>query len=188
MCSRYSIGENVRRWLARYGWKQPLSKGDVRPQDCTPVLSAHGKSFSIVPMRWGMKNPKTGALVINAREETAAAKPMFSASLAHCRCILPAERFYEWDAGKQKVTFQPPAGGLLYLCGLYRLDENIPHFVILTKPANEVMQPVHDRMPVMVREEDIDAWLSDSSRTKDLLESEVPLERIQAVEELSLFS
>ncbi|WP_295256566.1 hypothetical protein [Selenomonas sp.] len=43
-------------------------------------------------------------------------------------------------------------------------------------------------MPVMVREEDIDAWLLDASRTKDLLESEVPLERIQAVEEFSLFS
>ena len=68
------------------------------------------------------------------------------------------------------------------------MDEDVPHFVILTKPANDIMQPVHDRMPVMVREEDIDAWLLDASRTKDLLESEVPLERIQAVEELSLFS
>ena len=67
------------------------------------------------------------------------------------------------------------------------MDEDVPHFVILTKPANAVMQPVHDRMPVMVREEDIDAWLLDASRTKDLLESEVPLERIQAVEEFSLF-
>ena len=68
------------------------------------------------------------------------------------------------------------------------MDEDVPHFVSLTKPANAVMQPVHDRMPVMVREEDIDAWLLDASRTKDLLESEVPLERIQAVEEFSLFS
>ena len=135
-----------------------------------------------------MKNTKTGALVINAREETATAKPMFSASLASRRCILPAERFYEWDAGKQKVTFQPPEGGLLYLCGLYRMDENIPNFVILTKPANAVMQPVHDRMPAMVREEDIDAWLLDASCTKELIESEVPLECIQAVEEFSLFS
>ena len=67
------------------------------------------------------------------------------------------------------------------------MDEDVPHFVSLTKPANAVMQPVHDRMPVMVREEDIDAWLLDASRTKDLLESEVPLERIQAVEEFSLF-
>ena len=187
MCSRYNIGKNVRRWLARYGWNQSLSVGDVRPQDCAPVLSARGKNLLVVPMRWGMKNPKTGALVINAREETAAAKPMFSASLRSRRCVLPAERFYEWDTEKQKVTFQPPAGGLLYLCGLYRMDEDVPHFVILTKPANDIMQPVHDRMPVMVREEDIDACLLDASRTKDLLESEVPLERIQAVEEFSLF-
>ena len=68
------------------------------------------------------------------------------------------------------------------------MDENIPNFVILTKPANAVMQPVHDRMPVMVREEDIDAWLLDASCTKELIESEVPLECIQAVEEFSLFS
>ena len=108
MCSRYNIGKNVRRWLARYGWNQSLSVGDVRPQDCAPVLSARSKNLLVVPMRWGMKNPKTGALVIH--------------------------------------------------------------------------------MPVMVREEDIDAWLLDANRTKDLLESEVPLERIQAVEEFSLFS
>lgn len=187
MCSRYHIGENGIRWLARYGWKEPLAAGDVRPQDSAPVLVARSGRFSVAWMRWGMKHPETGGLVINAREETAAARPMFSAGLANCRCILPADQFYEWDAGKQKVTFRPPGNGLLYLCGLYRREEDGAHFVILTKPADAVMKPVHDRMPVMVEEKDLGAWLADASRTSSLPQSEVPLERIQPVEEFSLF-
>ena len=187
MCSRYGIGENVRAWLERYGWNASMATCDIHPQDMAPVLVARGRMLRAVPMAWGMRNPKAGTLVINAREETAAQKPMFSESLRTCRCILPADRFYEWDAGKQKVTFTPAKGELLYLCGLYRLEENTPHFVILTKPANDVMQPVHDRMPVMVTEDDVADWLMDAAQTQRLLESDVPIRRSAMAEELSLF-
>jgi len=187
MCSRYGIGEHVGTWLETYGWSQPLPARDIRPQDLAPVLIARGRTLLALPMRWGMQNPKTGMLVINAREETAAQKPMFSESLRSRRCILPAAKFYEWDAAKQKVTFSPAAGGLLYLCGLYRMEGDGPHFVILTKPAGELMQPVHDRMPVMVAEDDVEAWLTDAAQAMNLLESEVPLRRSPIVEEISLF-
>lgn len=187
MCSRYGVGETVRAWLERYGWNAPLSTCDIHPQDMAPVLVTRGRTFRAVPMVWGMRNPKTGTLIINAREETAAQKPMFSESLQKRRCILLANRFYEWDAGKQKITFTPAKDGVLYLCGLYRLEEDTPHFVILTKPANDVMQPVHDRMPVMVAEDDAEDWLVDAAQAQRLLESDVPLRRSAIVEELSLF-
>lgn len=187
MCSRYAIGEHAGAWLAKYGWGHPLSANDIHPQDLAPVLVAHGRMLQALPMCWGMQNPRSGTLVINAREETAAQKPMFSESLRSRRCILPATKFYEWDAAKQRVTFSPVAGGRLYLCGLYRMEESCPHFVILTKPANERMQPIHDRMPVIVAEDDVELWLTDAERAMDLLESEVPLQRSPIVEELSLF-
>lgn len=187
MCSRYGIGKHVGAWLAAYGWSHPLSVCDIHPQDLAPVLIARGRTLLALPMRWGMQNPRLGMLVINAREETAAQKPMFSESLRSRRCILPATKFYEWDAVKQRVTFSPEAGGLLYLCDLYRMEEDGPHFVILTKPADELMQPVHDRMPVMVAKDDIDAWLMDAAQAMNLLESEVPLQRSPIVEEISLF-
>ena len=187
MCSRYGIGEHIGAWLAKYGWRQPLSVGDIHPQDIAPVLVARGRTIQALPMCWGMQNPKSGALVINARKETAAQKPRLSESLRGRRCILPATKFYEWDATKQRVTFSPVAGGLLYLCGLYCMEEGNPHFVILTKPANELMQSIHDRMPVMVAKNDIESWLTDAARAMDLLESEVPLRRSPIVEELSLF-
>lgn len=89
--------------------------------------------------------------------------------------------------GKATSDIFPVAGGFLYLCGLYRMEEGVPHFVILTKPASEIMQPVHDRMPVMVAENDIEPWLTDAAQAMDLLESEVPLRRSPIVEEFSLF-
>ena len=107
MCSRYGIGENIGTWLSKYGWHQTLSANDIHPQDFAPVLVAHGRTLRAFPMRWGMQNPRSGTLVINARKETAAQKPMFSESLRSRRCILPATKFYEWDAAKQLVTFSP---------------------------------------------------------------------------------
>ena len=187
MCSRYEIGDRVQRFLIPYGWNQQLRAGDVHPQEKAPVLTRDSGRISACPMAWGMTHPNTGKLIINAREETAAEKPMFSRSLRTQRCILPAEKFYEWDADKHKITFSAADNGLLYLCGIYRFEDTIPHFVILTKAADDVMRPVHDRMSAMIREKDIDEWLLDDRRVQDLLKSDVRLVRHQPVEEFSLF-
>ncbi len=134
--------------------------------------------LSVSPMVWGMKNPKCGQLVINAREESVADKAMFSRILRTQRCILPAEQFYEWDADKHKVMFHAVDGALLYLCGIYRYEGAIPHFVILTKSADSIMEPVHDRMPVMVGAQDVRVWLFDARRTQELIASNVHLNGI----------
>lgn len=188
MCSRYSIGERVYAWLRRYGWNQPVVAGDVCPQETTPALAIRDRGFTVIPMKWGMRNPQTRSLVINARQETAAQKPMFSRSLKRCRCVLPAEQFYEWDARRQKTTFRSVDHSLLFLCGLYRAEtDGTNAFVILTKEANDVMRPVHDRMPVMIREEKIRDWLTDESLARDLLTSEVTLTCSRPLEQMSLF-
>ncbi|MBQ1876894.1 MAG: SOS response-associated peptidase family protein [Selenomonas sp.] len=138
MCSRYGISERVEQYISSYGWNRQLIAGDVRPQDMAPVLARQGNMVAALPMAWGMHNPKTGQLIINAREESAAGKAMFSRSLRTQRCILPAEKFYEWDAAGHKVTFQREDDSLLHLCGIYRYEGAVPCFVILTKAADSM--------------------------------------------------
>lgn len=188
MCSRFGTGKAAQEWIRKYGWSSPTTDGDCSPNDTVPALISQGGRIIAVPMMWGMENPKNHSLIINARIETADQKAMFSDSLLRRRCILPAEKFYEWNAEKRKATFCPAGNdSLLFLCGIYTWDGATPRFVILTKEADEVMKPVHDRMPVMVKEKDISRWLTDYMAMMDISKKGVPLNRIEKFEQLSLF-
>ena len=188
MCSRFGAGKAVQNFIRKYGWSSPISGRDCSPHDAVPALISQEGRIIVVPMVWGMENPKNHSLIINARIETADQKAMFSGSLRRRRCILPAEKFYEWDAEKRKATFCPAGNdSLLFLCGIYTWDGATPRFVILTKEANEVMKLVHDRMPVMVEEKDIGRWLTDFTAVTDISRKDVPLKRDDAFEQLSLF-
>ena len=188
MCSRFGTGNAVQNFIRRYGWSSPTLGRDCSPHDTVPVLISQEGRILAMPMVWGMENPKNHSLIINARIETADQKAMFSNSLRRRRCILPAEKFYEWDAEKRKATFCPAEDNyLLFLCGIYTWDGATPRFVILTKEADEIMKPVHDRMPMMVKEKDIGRWLTDYIAIMDISKIGVPLRRIEAFEQMSLF-
>ncbi|MGI6736380.1 MAG: SOS response-associated peptidase [Anaerovoracaceae bacterium] len=123
-------------------------------------------------------------LVINARAETAASRPMFRESLRQRRCIVPASRFYEWDAAKNKVTFWLPENPVLFLAGLYRAGR----FVILTTEANDSVRPVHDRMPLHIPPHSLNDWLRSAEAADSLLRRPQPqLRHAQEEEQLSLF-
>jgi putative SOS response-associated peptidase YedK len=131
--------------------------------------------------RWGLvpasaKAVGDGPLMINARSETVADKPVFARLLARHRCIVPVEGFYEWrraggtgnttkirSTGKKKPFFVHPPDGLYAFAGLWdiwrRDEEIVPNLTILTTAANAPMQAVHDRMPVILPEETWDDWL-----------------------------
>ncbi|MDD6155057.1 MAG: SOS response-associated peptidase family protein [Eubacteriales bacterium] len=156
---------------------------------------------------------KAGAgrrLLINARAETAMDKPTFSDSVKKRRCAIPATTFYEWDAKKNKVTFSLELAHTIFLAGFYRLvprrkptgseggcqfedgsrgllDIN-KEFVILTTAANESMAPVHDRMPLILPEENIRDWIFKPELTAEFLAASDPeLKRSREFEQLSLF-
>jgi putative SOS response-associated peptidase YedK len=130
-------------------------------------------------MRFGLlasflRRRPAGAPVINARSETAWDKPMFRASLARRRCIIPADGFYEWrgQAGdKQPYFIHAHAGGPIAMAGLWDIwrdpaapqDEAIESAAILTCPANDVLRPLHDRMPVILAPKDWPVWLDPHS-------------------------
>ena len=111
-------------------------------------------------MKWGFSREKK--LVFNARSETAGQLSFFSDSFLRRRCIIPAAGYFEWDHREKKppkYRFSPINGDVLYLAGLYRFEEGRPVFTVLTRPAAPMLRCFHDRMPVLLHEEELQAWL-----------------------------
>ena len=141
------------------------------------ALNRAGKK-TVFPMKWGFSIPKTGTgsrLLINARVETAAQKSAFREAWAAHRCIVPASWYFEWehdDAGKAtktKYAIRPQRQSLTWLCGLYRLEQGLPVFVILTREPSEDIRFIHDRMPLMLPREQVDAWISPREKPESIL-------------------
>ncbi|HLS90021.1 MAG TPA: SOS response-associated peptidase [Limnochordia bacterium] len=125
-------------------------------------------------LKWGLvppwaKDPSIGSRMINARSETVAEKPSFRRAFDRRRCIIPADGFYEWRKdGKVKIPmlFRLRGGRPFAFAGLWEAwrprsgkGETLFTCTILTTAANELVQPVHDRMPVILPKEAIDLWL-----------------------------
>ncbi len=129
-------------------------------------------SRECVEMRWGLvprwaKDPAIGAKMINARAETIADKPSFRTAFRHHRCLIPADGFYEWRAtasGKQPVHVGSPDGAPFGFAGLFErwlaADGTVlDTCTILTTNANELLRPIHERMPVIVAPAHYARWL-----------------------------
>ena len=114
------------------------------------------------------EDPSIGNKLNNARGETVAEKPAFRSSFAKHRCLIPASGFYEWQpvAGRKQPYYIRPADpdGFFAFAGLLAAwtppaGETIVSTCIITTGPNEVMAPIHDRMPVILPPEQFDAWL-----------------------------
>ncbi|MCS6881386.1 MAG: SOS response-associated peptidase [Oscillochloridaceae bacterium] len=125
--------------------------------------------------RWGLipswsKDGSAAARMINARAETVAEKPAFRAAFRQRRCLIPADGFYEWQArprGKQAYYARLATGKLFAMAGLWEHWQApdgawIQSCTILTTTANELLQPLHDRMPVILAPEHYPLWLDPS--------------------------
>ena len=189
MCGRYSADDKVNDWIAEYcslPSESVLRVGDIRPGERAPVIVAGKSKPLIVPMTWGIQG--NGSLIINARKETLWDKPTFRHLIEHRRCILPASCFYEWDSGKHKAALYGKDCDILFLAGIYQADADVGRFVIITEPANKIVKPIHDRMPVRIPEKFIDEWLSNTEQTREILGmASTPLRREQAVEQMTLW-
>ncbi len=167
-----------------------LREGDVHPGDKATVIIKGSNGLFAGDMRFGMNgsrntaDTKAPALLINARAESVREKKSFAESVAERRCVIPAKKFYEWDRDKNKAEFSPVKEKSVYLAGIYRDCD----FVILTTAANGSMKPVHDRMPLTLRRDQIEPWLTDAEKTDEIL-SQTPeeLSVYREFEQLSLF-
>lgn len=192
MCGRYYIVSDVEKEIYRIAQEIDQNMrmeriGDIYPSQNAPVLYGRENRLYGGEMKWGLTG-RDRKLLINARAETAMERPTFSDSVRQRRCIIPARGFYEWNREKQKVTFYRQQGQTLFLAGFYREQEDGPHFIILTTAANASVRAVHERMPLILEEEQIRPWLWEDSRVRGFLNQSSPLlERIQDYEQLSLF-
>ena len=142
-----------------------------RAMDVTPGMSARAivSGLRVADLEWGFKSFED-KLIINARAEGIRTKPTFAESISKNRCVLPASGFYEWDQEKEKVTFTLKNTPVIYLAGIYEDGR----FVIITREANESVINVHDRMPLMIDENDVESWIEDSTLTDKMLHRKLP--------------
>ena len=179
MCGRYQFTaeqcEEIRQIAdaiqRKYG-KESWAPGEIRPANYAPVLVAASDSPVPQLMKWGYQLPNT--LVINARAETAAEKPLFRESIGTRRCLIPSTGFYEWDISKRKYLFTLPEEPVLYMAGLYDRRGSEECYCILTTAPNASMRPIHDRMPLVIPPRKMQDWLIDGTAALSMLSMQPP--------------
>jgi putative SOS response-associated peptidase YedK len=149
-----------------------------------PVLAvrevASGTGRELVTLRWGLiphwaDDPKIGNRLINARAESVATKPAFQDAFRKRRCLIPADGFFEWQkqAGrKQPFYIRLKDGRPFAFAGLWDRwlspdGEEVETCTVLTTEANEVVRPLHERMPVIVKPDDFARWLDTQSQVPE---------------------
>ena len=178
MCGRYNFSKNssslmVQKVLENLQSRQiEVKTGEVNPGDVAAVIASNRKlEPQAFGMKWGYKLPD-GKLIFNARSETAAQKAMFADGMRQRRCLIPADSYYEWQKvgqGKQKYQIAPTDTNGFFLAGIYRIEQGIPVFSILTKEPVESISFIHNRMPVILPEEIILDWLNPQYHGQEIL-------------------
>lgn len=176
MCGRYQFSTDASETLAQIAHALGRTEfaGEIFPSNPAPVLWAEKREIRPALLTWGFPI-QTKRLIINARSETAAVKPMFRDSLKTRRCVIPSSGFYEWDAEKHKYLFQLPHEDTLYMAGIYSNQGEKSRFCILTSPANDSIKAVHDRMPLVLKKNRIHDWIFSDTAALDLINQPPPL-------------
>lgn len=193
MCGRYFADEAVFDEIEKIacgidGNIQERPMGDICPSQAAVVLIGKNQGLYAEEMVWGFPQYHQKGLIINARAETVLERKMFRDSVLHRRCIIPAGHFYEWDSDKNKAVFLRKDRPVLYMAGFYSHFEDGDRFIIITTQANDSVSRVHDRMPLILEENELEAWVYDD-RFLDfaLHRTPVELQKHQEYEQLSLF-
>lgn len=177
MCGRYSVTrgrdivDDVEATLDPQvelnEWWKP--RFNVAPTQDAPVVRLRDGKRVLSMMRWGLvphwatkPDAKKAPLMINARKESLDGKPMFRDALGRKRCLVPADGFFEWRKdGKHKTPMfiHPEPRHAIAFAGLWARAGELHSFTIITGPPNELVAPIHDRMPVVLDRSAWSAWL-----------------------------
>lgn len=186
MCGRLSLyaGVDVIIEYLLTGRVQWAPRWNIAPTQRVPVVLVDDDQRQLQLMRWGLvppwkEDPAKGPPLINARSETAASKPSFRTAFERRRCLVPATGFYEWKRqGKAKTPFHFTLAGapLMTLAGLWEVWHDLDgtelrSFTILTTGPNAVMEPIHDRMPVILSPDEWEGWLDPSQGDREALQA-----------------
>ncbi len=183
MCSRYEVDLATLQGLFALFFglalpqQLPLEQlaGEIAPSLPGAVVRSLAGGPALAAPRWGFTAEGHGA-VINARAETIRERALFRDSFALRRCLIPATRFFEWDAtaAKNKYAFTRADGAPVLLAGCWRTEQGGERFAVLTREANRSMAPVHERMPVLIAPQDAPAYLASETAARQLVSAEGP--------------
>ncbi|MGB8451923.1 MAG: SOS response-associated peptidase [Anaerocolumna sp.] len=151
------------------------SYGEIFPTNSAPMLAAFHEKIEPELSIWGFPNYYNKGVLINARAETVLDKKTFRESVFSRRCVIPSNGFYEWDRNKKKILFKKEESDVLYMAGIYNFYQEECRFVILTTQANESMAEVHNRMPVVLKRDDMEKWILDNNSISRILQQIPPL-------------
>jgi putative SOS response-associated peptidase YedK len=176
MCGRFSLvasGEEVAEHYQLPEVPFVAPRYNIAPTQPVAAVRLDNKGQrEFTFFQWGLipswaKDPSMGSKMINARAETAADKLAFRAAFKRRRCLLPASGFYEWqqtNGRKQPMYIHEAGGGLMSLAGLWEVWQSadgglLETCTILTTTPNVLMEPIHNRMPVILNPLDYGMWL-----------------------------
>jgi putative SOS response-associated peptidase YedK len=190
MCGRYSQRQSAKIIAQAFQVDEVPTlepRYNIAPTQSVPTVlqtsASTNRQFKM--LHWGLipswaKDRKMGAKLINARGETVAEKPAFRSAFRQRRCLVLADGFYEWQQQEQKKQKQPFYFRLsderpFAFAGLWEHwkgedGEEIESCTLLTTEANELMQPIHNRMPVILDPKDYDLWLDLEVKKPELLQ------------------
>ncbi len=184
MCGRYFFdleSELLQNYYREAQTKQPeqaaeLAAGEVFPSNLVVTLRKEEENI-LTPeiMKWGFTGFKKGQLMINARAETVEEKKTFHQPFLQNRCVFPMSGFYEWNEEKDKFMFSNKEK-IVYIGGFYRShqDEKMAESIIMTTEPNRTVAPIHDRMPLVLTEEQIEPWVTDVSFARKIITQQMP--------------
>ena len=198
MCGRYALYGPQSRYREHFhvdAWPDFPDRYNLVPSLELPILRQDPDGKRVVHLlKWGLvphwaKDPAIGAKLNNARAETVAEKPSFRTAYQRRRCLVPASGFYEWQAiagtGKQPWYIQLKSGEPMAMGGLWESwtspdGEILRTFCVITTGPNEIMAPIHDRMPVLIAPVNWTAWLSAPAENVSPLLAPYPAESMEA--------
>jgi putative SOS response-associated peptidase YedK len=194
MCGRFSLTPKIEHVIEKLNIINSIELApsyNIAPSQNIAVVRKIDDQLKISTMRWGLipfwmkELPKSNNL-INARSETVASKPSFRSAYKKRRCLIPADGFYEWrkvNDSKQPFYIQLKNKDIFTFAGLWEQwqgdGQTIESCTILTTNANHDMQPIHQRMPVIIDPNQYQDWF-DNSDPQELL-SPYPDGRLLAI-------
>ncbi|MGX7163588.1 SOS response-associated peptidase [Enterococcus massiliensis] len=192
MCGRYFFDKHSEKLKAYWDSAMKRRKKDVEvslaeiyPSNHVVTLGANKQGEVVAGItRWGFEGFRKGQLLINARSETVEEKKTFAKHFRENRCVFPMSGFYEW---KEKEKFFFSKGETLYVAGFYRIHKKEAGFetesIILTTEANASVEQIHDRMPLVIEEEQINQWITDIDFAREIISQSMPLLEVKLIED-----
>lgn len=195
MCGRYILTTPSEALRGLFEFVEHPNLGpryNIAPTQEAPVVRqrrAPAGERTIQSLRWGLvpawaEDPRIGARLINARAETLLEKPAFRAAFRRRRCLVPADGFYEWQAqgrARQPFLITERDGAPFAFAGLWERwtpqgEETAPldSFTIITTRANDFLQSLHERMPVILSPESYARWLDPDAEPEQLADLLMP--------------